>query len=197
MLPNWSESKSAMNAAIEMRMQEERAKRTPVPHQNNTHILHEGHEFNIKYPDGRVDVVPLQSAEAFQNFPISEMDEATIEDLYRIADNIGEQLAKQQSEHFYQEVTKASDSPGSSIVLGKGEPTPQMIYEMLEKIPGEYDSEGRPLTSFVIGPHMTEMIKDLEREIESSPEWKAKFDELESRKRQEFRDREAARKLVG
>ncbi|MFH1893307.1 MAG: hypothetical protein ABIK83_11575 [Candidatus Zixiibacteriota bacterium] len=51
--------------------------------------------------------------------------------------------------------------------------------------------------SAFIGPAMADKVKSVLEELENDPDYQKKYEELMERKRIEFRDREASRKLVG
>lgn len=69
---------------------------------------------------------------------------------------------------------------------------------MLETIQLEFYPDGRLHELHVIGGLFTpERLKAVEQEFESNPELQKRYDELMARKREEWRAREADRKLVG
>ena len=69
---------------------------------------------------------------------------------------------------------------------------------MLETIQLEFYPDGRPHELHVVGRLFTpDRIKAADEELQHNPELEKRHDELMARKREEWRAREADRKLVG
>lgn len=74
----------------------------------------------------------------------------------------------------------------------------QLVIELLEKMQIEFYPDGTPHEIFGDGPlFMPEKMAAVDKEFESNPELKRKFDEMMEKKKEEWRAREADRKLVG
>jgi len=91
------------------------------------------------------------------------------------------------------------DIPQSQTVNAKGKKlNAEIILEMLETIQLEFYPDGRPHKLHVIGGLLTsERIKAVAEEFRNNPELQKRYDNLLARKREEWRAREADRKLVG
>jgi hypothetical protein len=69
---------------------------------------------------------------------------------------------------------------------------------MLEKMQIDFYPDGTPHEIFVDGPLLTpERMAAVDKEFESNPELKRKFDEMMEKKKEKWSAREADRKLVG
>ena len=93
----------------------------------------------------------------------------------------------------------SEDIPKSQNVDAKGKKLDaELILKMLETIQLEFYPDGRPHALHVVGGLFTpERLKAVDEEFQSNPELQKRRDELMARKREEWRAREADRKLVG
>ncbi len=91
------------------------------------------------------------------------------------------------------------DIPKSQSIDAKGKKLgAEIILEMLETIQLEFYPDGRPHELHMVGGLFTsEQLKAVDEEFQSNPELQKRYDELMARKREEWRAREANRKLVG
>ena len=89
--------------------------------------------------------------------------------------------------------------PKSQSVDSKGKQLDaEMILQVLETIELEFHPDGRPHELQVVGSLFTpERLKAVNEELYRNPELQLRYDELIARKREEWRVREASRKLVG
>ena len=93
----------------------------------------------------------------------------------------------------------SSEIPESQSLDAKGRKfDAQLLIELLEKIQIDFYPDGTPHELYVDGPLFTpERMAAVDKEFESNPELKKKYDELWDKKREDWRAREADRKLVG
>jgi hypothetical protein len=93
----------------------------------------------------------------------------------------------------------SEDIPQSQNVDAKGKKLDaELILQMLETIQLEFYPDGRPHELHVVGGLFSpERLKAVGEEFRSNPELLKRHDDLIARKRDEWRAREASRKLVG
>jgi hypothetical protein len=92
---------------------------------------------------------------------------------------------------------KTLDDHGQTINI-KGQLGPESVLKMFEKIRMMFDDAGNPIgLSVVLAPEMAEQWASVQKQIDGDPALQQRFNDLFDRKRGEWRDREAARKLVG
>ena len=73
-----------------------------------------------------------------------------------------------------------------------------MMWDMLEKIHIDFDKNGQPrMPNMVIHPDTLERIRPKLAEWEADPAIKKRRIEILAKKKEEWRDRESNRKLVG
>lgn len=92
----------------------------------------------------------------------------------------------------------SSEIPESQSLDAKGRRfDAQILIEILEKMQIDFYPDGTPHEIFLDPPPTPEVMAAVDKEFESKPELKMKFDKLMEKKKEEWHAREADRKLVG
>jgi hypothetical protein len=111
---------------------------------------------------------------------------------------MSDQMTQQMTAHMLQTMSEVTEKYGQTVNQAGSRFTPESLFSVLEKMELHFDDEGRPSQlTFIGGAEANEAFQRALMEIEESPELQARHAEIIGRKRQEFRDREADRKLVG
>lgn len=113
------------------------------------------------------------------------------------AKKIGGEFLKQKSQHFFGVINQATEESGN-VVDGRGRPfSHELILEVLEKMQIDFDEDGNPeMPTMVVSPTLRPRVQQLIAE-QDDPKIAAQFDAIIARKREEFRAREADRRLDG
>jgi hypothetical protein len=196
MLPDLPTVKQNVMAAIanflSMRIRQRLGIFGEIPHQR----LHEGDRMRIIRADGSVEESAPHRSSAEDSIPTEEVPLLTPEERLRRIEILAENMARQMRQHMHDSICKTLDDHGQSVDL-RGQPFgPEALLEVFAKIQMEFDETGNP-DGLCMTPDMTEQWDRLQQQIESDTCLQRRFDELLERKRGEWRDREAARKLVG
>jgi hypothetical protein len=85
---------------------------------------------------------------------------------------------------------QVDDAKGAKIA-------PELILRMLERIEMEFDDAGQNHLTVVIHPDKMPAFAAASRELDEDPVMRERHRELIERKREEWRVREASRRLVG
>jgi len=128
---------------------------------------------------------------------LDEIENLTLQKAIEKHDAMIADLVRKQT-HFVRERI-SSELPESQSLDAKGRKfDAQVVVDMLEKMEIEFYPDGAPQELFLDGPLFTaERMAAVEKEVESNPELKRKFEEIMAKKKEEWRAREADRKLVG
>ncbi|TFW27814.1 hypothetical protein [Duganella callida] len=159
---------------------------------------HEGDRLSVIRGDGTVEESEFQRASSEMVMKLDDIANSTPQDRVALLDKIARDMGNQISMHLFEGLNKTLDEAGQ-IVDGQGRPFDhETILAVIESIQIDFNEFGQhaPL-SIVYAPGMTEKVREAFRALENDPSIKARYDELISRKKVEWRDREAARKLVG
>lgn len=185
---------AVINGYLAMRIRQKMGIFGEVPHQR----LHEGDRNRIIRDDGSVEDSALKRSSVEDSIPVEEVPLMTSEDRLRRMELLAEEMARQMSQHMHESLGKTLDDHGQTINL-QGQPLgPEAVLEMFDKIRMQFDEAGNPVgLSVVFAPEMAEQWASVQKQIEGDPSLQQRFNDLFDRKRGEWRDREAARKLVG
>lgn len=107
-------------------------------------------------------------------------------------------IGEDQTKHMLEAVGKAADEVGN-VVHADGELTKDKFLDVLRRVAMDFDPktlEIAPGFMWVMHPDMAAKVVPRMQEWEKDPEFNAKHERLMELKREEWRDREARRKLV-
>ncbi len=162
------------------------------------YFIKEGRRVVTIRPDGQVDETELKAASAETSIRFDEVPHLTFQDRVVKLDEAAREMARQISEHAFNQINEAVERVGN-VVQGGGKPlSPEVYLEVIEKIHLDFNSDGNhsPLT-IIIPPGMEQRVKETIEKLQQDPEYKKRYQEIIEKKWMEWRDREAARKLVG
>ncbi len=198
MLPDLPGFKHQLQSLFNQYLRRQVDIRLGVFNESPKHLVHEGRDVRTSRADGSSSETNLKLSSTEMTLSLKEIPSLSIEERLRKLDLLANDLAKQISEHLFRSLNDDLEAAGQ-VVNRKGKPLDaEAIFEMLEKIDIDFDGEdGGHNTSIVISPEMAESFKLIFKQIECDPELLNKHNQLMSKKRMEWRDREAARKLVG
>lgn len=160
------------------------------------HQIQEGIGQTLVREDGSVDdsdSVPIAVPIAFEG---AEVQSLTMEQLLTKLDEAAWNMAKRQSELFSQRFEQVTAEVGNAIDASGMSPV-QAYFAMLDRIQLEFNSDGTPHFPEIPQSTGRTWLKVVRSQIEADPALTRQFTELIARKKEEFRDRESSRKLVG
>ena len=164
----------------------------------NRNIVVEGEGSAILRPDGTSDDTTFRVAKSEVTVPFADVPTLNHEKVFGILDKMAEAMAGQISKGAIESIGKAAEDVGN-VVKGGGAPlSPDRILEMWGKMHIDFNAKGEPsMPTIVANPAMVESIGKALEAMDSDPVLRAKRVEIFQRKYEEWRAREADRKLVG
>lgn len=162
-----------------------------------TRYYHEGRAMKVTRADQSESNSGMEELSAHLEVKFEEIENLTLQKAIEKHDAMIVDLVRKQT-HFIRE-RMSSEIPESQTLNAKGRKfDAQIAIEMLEKMQIDFYPDGMPHEIFVDGPLFTpESLASVEKEIESNPELKRRFEEMMTKKKEEWHAREADRKLVG
>jgi hypothetical protein len=162
------------------------------------HVIREGDRMIIRRADGSVEESGFMSAEAETSISIDSVPTMTPEQRTAVLYGLAEQMARALSTGLYSSLDQVMRDSGQ-VVDANGEVFgPEMIFAMLQKIEIEFDQNGGVKNLCITAaPSSERVIKSAFRQIQNTPELLERYELILAMKRERWRDREAARKLVG
>jgi len=198
MIPDFAVLKEELNGAI-TRFMRDRFKfhQGPLSDVPQGRIF-EGRRNIIVREDGSEDETKMQELSAETRISADEIRELHLPKLLQKLDDSVKEMAAAQAQHFYQTMSEGVEKVGNTID-GGGQPlTAELFLQAMEKIWIDFNADSSPQMPEVhISPNQTDNVKRMIERLESEPHLKRRFDQIMLKKREEWRAREADRKLVG
>ncbi|TDK19963.1 hypothetical protein E2F46_16480 [Luteimonas aestuarii] len=197
MLPNIQSLKNELQEIINRHIRSESHRKMGALSLSPVQIIHEGDQMRTLRADGSSDVSDMKMASGEVSIPTSKVGTLTIEERAKLIDELSEGMAKQMATHFYGEIDRVLEATGQ-VVSQAGMTPLESVFAVFEKVHLDFDESGN-IKGLVIsaGAGAIEGLKKVEEQITSDPAISQRWEELMERKREEWRAREASRKLVG
>lgn len=196
MLPDYSETKQLFARFFVTYCRQKARAISPLADVKVRH-LHEGRGMKIMRADASESKSEVQQLSTMMEIKFDELPELTLEKAIAKYDQMILDMVRKQTGFALERIDK--ELPKSQTVDGKGKKLDaEIVLEMLETIQLEFYPDGRPHELHIVGGLFTpERLKAIDEQFRSSPELQKRQEELKTRKREEWRAREANRKLVG
>jgi hypothetical protein len=160
-------------------------------------VMHECNVMRTIREDGSVEDSTLKSAVGEFAITRSEAPSLPLGDLLARLNETADSMAGQMHRNFFESLNATLDNAGQVVDAKGGGLTMDLFLETLNKIQMEFDEQGKPKMALVIHPDTLPQLQELEAKWRDDPEFNRRHTELMNQKRQEWRAREASRKLVG
>ena len=113
-------------------------------------------------------------------------------------DSLAKDMAYKMSTRVYQGISKAVDDAGNVVSTQGIGFRPDALLEAMAKVAVEFEQDGTPrMPSFHVGEQNAEALRNALQEMERDPEMRRRQSDIMKQKREEWRAREASRRLVG
>ena len=155
---------------------------------------HEGNRWRIERSDGTISESEYNTVQGDFSVSVDEAPTLTPEKIAAKLDTIADQMASEMTREIFATIEQAADEAGNSI-NAKGQPLTQDLFlELLSRIEIDFTKDGIPLMpTMVVPPGFDKSVLD---KWNNDPEMGKKHEEIMSKKREEWNEREARRKLV-
>lgn len=196
MLPDFPETKKLFSRFFRTYMRRKAREISPYG-AVQTRYIHEGRAMKVTRADQSESTSGMEQLSVHLEIKFDEIENLTLQKAIEKHDAMIVDMVRKQT-HFIRE-RMSSEIPESQTLDAKGRKfDAQVVIEMFEKMQIDFYPDGTPHEIFVDGPVFTpERMAAVDKEFESNPELKKKFDEMMEKKKEEWRAREADRKLVG
>lgn len=198
MLPDLPKLKDDIQHVLTRYLQKQINARLGVFNESPRHSAREGNRMRVIRADGTVDDSEFKESSAEMRIEVEEVPNLTIEERLSKINSIADDIASQMSRHLFGRLKEATDKTGN-VLDRRGQPfDADAVFAMLETIQIEFDETGKHHNlSIVLHPDVMPRAKAVFEQIEADTALRKRYEEIMERKRVEWRDREASRKLVG
>lgn len=158
----------------------------------------EGNKIIFRYPDGTTRELKMKKIESGIKINLENVEKMEPDDIREQIDQLAQDAARQQAKIAYDEISKAAKSVGNVIDVKGKELSIDDFFNMIEKLWIDFDKNGKPnIPQIIGGEKAVKAFSKIMVQLETEPELNKRFEQILRKKREEWRDREASRKLVG
>lgn len=197
MLPDFIRVKRNLNRSLMKWVQLQIPLLTPLLSGIATFKQHEGKQARIIRIDKSEGEIEYHQSSFEFTMSRDEMRSSTLPAIKEKLLDLAKRVGEAQEKDLLGMAMRAADLSGNVVHTGPDFTADSLL--MISSVPEDFDArtlERKEGAMFVLHPDTAAKILPLAKEWERDPEFKARLDAIVERKREEWRDREANRKLV-
>ncbi len=195
MLPTFPKAQKVLDDAWRAQMWSARDKAFPQPFQPPVHPIIEGKKSDFQQEDRTIKPLKMKHHQISTTHNIKDDRGMTLGDFTKTAKEIGEGLGRRMSQSVFGAIEEAVREIGNVVHIKKGDLKQEDIFRMLEVVQSNFDENGNPTGRLVCGSEFAEEIRKREAVWKNDSQFLAKLDEIRKRKKAEFNEREARRRI--
>ena len=199
MLPDFAKAKARAERDLMRAVKQQVPIVAPLLNGVATFLQHEGRGRHITRTDDSTSTGKYQRSEFSFSLSREELKQFDLSTVCQKLVDLARQIGEDQTKRMLEVVKEAADEVGN-VVHADGELTQDTFLDIFRKVEMDFDPKTLNLLpgfSFVMHPEMAARIIPQVQEWEKDPEFEAKYERIMATKREEWRDRETRRKLVG
>ena len=197
MLPSFPKAQTILDEEWTKRMFA--AKARTFPHHVHPAVLPivEGKSADFQRDDREVRPLKMKLHRVTARHKFQDGKGLTLESFDRKAKEVGDGLGKEMWKALTGTIEEAVKETGNELKVKRGALKKEDVLRMLETGTENFDERGNPTRQLVCGSEFAEELRTREKEWAADPEFQARVQEIRSRKKAQFYEREARRRLVG
>lgn len=197
MLPDFPKLKSELVASLRQFLEKRMLFHLgPLSEAPKIHCI-EGERSKMIRRNGFIEPFSPTEVKVFIPLNETELPSITLEEVLSRLDGAAKEMAEQMARQAYASITQTAETAGT-VIDAQNTSRAELILKGLSTIYMNFDPDGTPqMPSIISSPSQAEMDEKALKELERNPDLNKKFREMIETKREEWRVREASRRLVG
>jgi hypothetical protein len=198
MLPDFATVKRRANRDLFRWVRQQVPVLTPLIRGVGTFRQHEGTVLRLVRADESEEASGLRPSEFTFALEREDMRRFDLVAIQKKLTQLAKEMGDDQAKRLLEVVGQAADSVGNVVHAG-GDLTPEHLLEILRRVQMDFDAktlQPEPGFMWVMHPDTAAQVVPRAKEWEKDPAFQAEYERIMSAKREEWRDREARRKLV-
>jgi len=198
LLPDFAELKSDISKAVNIFARQRAQQHAGVLKGVKARRQFEGSSNSIVRPGEAEEQTEMVALGSEILIPLDDLHQMSLLQVMERHDAAVKDIVEQQTRHFFAFIHKTTEKTGN-VVDGKGRRfSVELLIETIDKMHMDFRADGSPIMpTIVVSPQQMDDIRASEAALQNDLELQKKFDDMISRKREEWRAREADRILVG
>jgi hypothetical protein len=174
-----------------------RAHGTQLLRSIKSHVIHEGYASAIRRNKNELEQTKMTEAIAETTMQFEDIENMDLEYVIAKANEISQTFEEHFSRYLFQTMDEVTQKTGLRKDARGAPLTDEALIEVLSMMSMDFERSPHGDVAIVTSPAMVQTFEKLEREMKETPEIKRKWDAMIEGKRNEFREREINRNLVG
>lgn len=197
MLPDFPKAKAKANLFL-MRAIRARAAKSPLLSQIRNTYQHEGRRSVIRREDSSEEITEYQSMSQSLEITREEMRVWDPDRIIAKVAQIAEAVEEAQTLALFRALERAAEESGNTVAAGGKGLEKEQFLELQRKLLRSFDTQTEKPNepTFVVHPDMMPKLKEKFAEWETDETFMKELNRIEEEKKEEWRAREASRKLV-
>jgi hypothetical protein len=162
----------------------------------STYQQQEGREGSFQMTSGEIEKIDFKKMSVETVTKIKPGCGESLTDLLAVRAKGGANMGAKMQQGILRDLEAATEKVGNVIPIKNGVITPEAFVEMMEKVEIDFDEAGQSRSSWLLPPDMAAELQKNYQAWQQDPVLKAKFAELERKKKDQFHAREATRRLA-
>jgi len=196
MLPDYSETKKLFDRFFKTYIRRKARAISPFA-DIQMRCMHEGRGMRVKRADHSESNSSMQQFSSMIEIRIDEIPDLTFKKVIAKFDALIIDMVRKQTDFTIKRMNEGI--PASQSIDAKGKKLDaELFLQFLEVFQLEFYADGLPKELYCVGELFSqERLEALDEEFRNNPKLQKRYDELIAKKKEEWRVREANRKLVG
>lgn len=173
------------------------ARRSPILREIKSHVIHEGDTNTIERSATDSEQTTMLAASAETKMSFAEIETIDANYILAKANELAAQFEDYLSKHLFKTMNEVTTKTGQTINAAGKPLTNELIMEMFSKMQMDFEKSPNGDVTIVTAPGMLPAFEKLEREHMENPAVQKLWDDMMEKKRDEFREREINRNMVG
>lgn len=197
MIPDFPKEKQKISSMWNQYLNSKMTELTGPMNLAQTYRHYEGNQWQLTRTDKTIDDSNYMEISSNLSIENDEIPKLTSKQIKEKLDKVAEDMASQLMQNVIGKIAQAADSVGNSI-NANGKPfSPELFLQLLECMDHSFAEDGTWLPpTLIVAPDFMKKNKPIIEGFENDTNFLVKRDSIINRKREEWRDREASRKLV-
>jgi hypothetical protein len=197
MLPHFPKAHKQMTDIRDDKIWEGFYSASPILSQIGMRQQREGRECSVQDEQGTIQQINYQPTNASVQCKVEEARGLTLEDYLEIAREPAAEMGKQVVRRLYEMIHETATKAGNVVDAGGRPFTYDLFLEILEKVQFDFNADGSPIwPSLNLGSEAYAKFKRQWPEWLKDENFYTRLSTVIDRKREEFYEREACRRLV-
>jgi len=196
MLPQFTKTKALVDEMATEAMFDAMYRAGPLLLEIDSYQQREGRNASFQKTSGEIEKIDFKKASVEMVSPTKPGRGESLEDLLAVLVRGGTDMGAKIQQSIVCGIEAATEKVGNVITIKNGVITPEAFFEMMEKVEIDFDEHGQSRSSWFLPPDMAADLYKSYQTWQQDPQLKAKLAELERKKKDQFRAREATRRLA-